>query len=187
MTQAPDPGWPSWASEPVELVAPDPAWQEAGRRAGQSLDAVLGALLVSPVEHVGSTAIPGLPAKPILDLLAEVSDLALAEQVADLLAPQGWHYVPPELDGRPHERFFVQVADDHRVAHLHLLLAGSAQWQDLVRFRDLLRANRQLAADYAALKVTLAEAHREDRERYTAAKYDFVSDVLGRQPSYGAS
>jgi GrpB-like predicted nucleotidyltransferase (UPF0157 family) len=184
---APDPDWPSWATEPVELVAPDPAWLERGRRAGQSLDAVLGAVLVCPVEHVGSTAIAGLPAKPILDLLGVVTDLAVAEQVAALLAPEGWHYVPPELDGRPHERFFVQVSDDHRVAHLHLMQAGSPEAGDLVRFRDLLRADRQLAADYADLKTRLADAHRDDRERYTAAKYDFVIDVLRGQHPRGAT
>jgi len=92
MTTPPrDPDWPSWATEPVELVAPDPAWQQRGRRAGQTLDAALGQLLAGPVEHVGSTAIPGLPAKPILDLLATVTSLDVAEEVAHLLAPEGWH------------------------------------------------------------------------------------------------
>jgi GrpB-like predicted nucleotidyltransferase (UPF0157 family) len=91
------------------------------------------------------------------------------------------------LDGRPHERFFVQVADGHRVAHLHLMQAGSTQREDLVRFRDLLRADRQLAADYADLKTRLADAHREDRERYTAAKHDFVTDVLRGRHSHEAT
>jgi GrpB-like predicted nucleotidyltransferase (UPF0157 family) len=181
--QSPNPDWPSWASEPVELVAPDPAWPERGRQAGQALDAVLGALLVHPVEHVGSTAIAGLPAKPILDLVAAVRDLDVAEQVAVLLAPGGWHYVPPELDGRPHERFFVHVVDGHRAAHLHLMRAGSPRWEDLLRFRDALRANPRLAADYAALKATLADAHREDRERYSDAKRDFVAGVLSGRDS----
>ena len=176
---APDPDWPSWATEPVELVPPDPSWSERGRSAAQALDAALGALLVHPVEHVGSTAIPGLPAKPILDLLATVADLHVAREVAALLAPDGWHYVPPELDGRPHERFFVQVVQGRRAAHLHLMSAASPQWQDLVRFRDVLRGNPRLAADYAALKATLADAHRDDRERYSAAKHDFVAGVLG--------
>jgi len=93
--------------------------------------------------------------------------------------------VPPELDGRPHERFFVQVIDGHRAAHLHLLLAGSPHREDLVRFRDALRADPKLAADYAALKARLAGAHHDDRERYTAAKHDFVAGVL--QGSHGAS
>jgi GrpB-like predicted nucleotidyltransferase (UPF0157 family) len=175
---APDPGWPRWASEPVEVVAPEQGWQRRGELAGQALDAALGGLLVRPVEHVGSTAVPGLPAKPILDLLATVTDLAVAEEAARRLAPEGWHYVPPELDGRPAERFFVQVADDHRVAHLHLVPDGSPQREDVLRFRDALRGNPQLAAEYAALKAALAEAHRADRERYSAAKQDFVEGVL---------
>jgi GrpB-like predicted nucleotidyltransferase (UPF0157 family) len=179
----PDPDWPSWATEPVELVAPDPAWPERGRRAVQALDAALGGLLTSPVEHVGSTAIPGLPAKPILDLLATVADLAVADEVAGLLAPAGWHYLPPELDGRPHERFFVQVVDGHRAAHLHLMWTGSPQRQELLRFRDVLRENPRLAADYASLKAGLADTHRDDRERYTAAKRDFVAGVLSQPTS----
>jgi GrpB-like predicted nucleotidyltransferase (UPF0157 family) len=181
-TQSPDPGWPRWASEPVELMAPDPGWQQRGTRAARSLDAALDGLLVGPVEHVGSTAIPGLPAKPILDLLATVADqaaLAVAEQAARRLAPDGWHYVPPELDGRPYERFFVQVAEDHRVAHLHLMPAGSPHRRDVLRFRDILRADPQLAAEYAALKADLAELHHGDREGYTAAKQGFIAGVLG--------
>jgi GrpB-like predicted nucleotidyltransferase (UPF0157 family) len=174
---APDPDWPRWATEPIELVAPDPSWQQRGQQAARSLDAVLDGLLVRPVEHVGSTAIPGLPAKPILDLLA-TGDLAVAEEAGRLLAPDGWHYVPPELDGRPDERFFVQVADDHRVAHLHLMPDGSPHREEVLRFRDVLRGNRQLAAEYAALKTRLAELHREDRERYSAAKRNFVDGVL---------
>lgn len=135
----PDPDRPSWATEPVELVAPDPAWQERGHRAARSLEAALG---------------------------------------------EGWHYVPPELGGRPHQRFFVQVIDGHRAAQLHLLLTGSPHREDLLDFRDALRGDPTLSADYAALKARLAGAHRHDRERYTAAKHDFVAGVLrGRQPS----
>lgn len=175
---APDPAWPRWATEPVEQVAPGENWQQDGRRAAESLDTALGGLLVLPVEHVGSTAVPGLPAKPVLDLLASVADLAVAEQVAGLLAPDGWHYVPPELDGRSYERFFVRVADDHRVAHLHLVPAGSPHREEVLRFRDLLCGHPRLAADYAALKGRLAEAYGDDRERYSAAKRDFIAGAL---------
>jgi GrpB-like predicted nucleotidyltransferase (UPF0157 family) len=182
-TPTPSPDWPLWATEPVELVAPEQSWQQRGRQAARSVDAALGALLVLPVEHVGSTAIPGLPAKPILDLLGTVADLAVADEAARLLAPGGWHYVPPELDGRPSERFFVQVADDHRIAHLHLMPAGSPHREAVLRFRDILRARPQLAAEYAALKAGLAEAHRDDRERYGAAKQGFIAGVLSGAPA----
>jgi GrpB-like predicted nucleotidyltransferase (UPF0157 family) len=175
---APDPDWPSWATEAVELAAPEADWPERGRLAARSLGTVLAPWLVQPVEHVGSTAIPGLVAKPILDLLAIVADLGIAEEVAELLAPGGWHYVPPELDGRADERFFVQVIGGSRAAHLHLMPADAQRWQDIVRFRDALRGDRQLAAAYGQLKSRLAEQHRDDREGYTAAKRDFVDGVL---------
>lgn len=175
---APDPDWPSWATEAVELAAPEADWPARGRLAGQSLATVLAPWLVLPVEHVGSTAVPGLVAKPILDLIAIVTDLGVAEQVVELLRPEGWHYVPPELDGRADERFFVQVVDSHRAAHLHLMPADARRWQDMVRFRDVLRADQRLAAAYGQLKSRLVEQHRDDREAYTAAKRDFVDGVL---------
>jgi GrpB-like predicted nucleotidyltransferase (UPF0157 family) len=184
--QSPDPSWPSWATEAVRLVPADPAWPERGRAEAAALDALLagqlaGGRLVAPIEHFGSTAVPGLAAKPILDLLAAVTDLDVGPEVALILAPHGWHFVPPELDGRAYERFFVKVVDGHRAAHLHLVLAGSSHWSDRLRFRDRLRGDPQSAADYAALKTRLAAAHAEDRERYSAAKHDFVQNVL-RQP-----
>lgn len=109
----------------MEVHPPDKAWRERGIQAGLLLEAALAAWLVAPVEHVGSTAVPGLPAKPILDLQAAVADLACASRVAATLAPAGWHFVPPELDGCPWRRFFVQIADRHRIAHLHLMTPSS--------------------------------------------------------------
>lgn len=180
---APDPDWPAWATETVELAAPEADWPSRGRLAAQSLTSVLRPWLMEPIEHVGSTAIPGLVAKPILDLLAIVADLGIAEEVAQRLAPAGWHYVPPQLDGRADERFFVQVIGGHRAAHLHLMPADVRRWQDMVRFRDALRGDEQLAAAYGRLKAELAEQHRNDREAYTAAKRDFIDGVLrGERP-----
>ena len=91
------------------------------------------------VEHVGSTAIPSLAAKPILDFQAAVSDLSSAEHLAVVLEPHAWHYGPPETDGgRPWRRFFVKVATSRRVAHLHVMNLGSARWNEQIAFRDAL-------------------------------------------------
>jgi GrpB-like predicted nucleotidyltransferase (UPF0157 family) len=86
--------------------------------------------------------------------------------------------VPPELDGREWERFYVKVAGDRRVAHLHLLEPGTPRWAELLRFRDRLRARPELAAEYAELKRTLAREHAGDREAYTRGKTAFVRRVL---------
>ena len=107
---------PAWAPEPVEVVKYDPAWDEAGPAEGQRLQYLPAPWLAGNVEHVGSTAVPGLAAKATIDLQAPVADPASADAVASTLAPQGWHYVPPELDQRNYRRFYVKVVDDHHVA-----------------------------------------------------------------------
>jgi len=170
--------WPAWATEQVALHPPDTGWQQCGERECQRLDAVLGRWLLAPVEHVGSTAVPGVAAKPILDLQAAVADLACAPRIATVLAPTGWHHVPPALDRRPWRRSFVQVIDGHRSAHLHLMTLGSPRWDEQLTFRDALRADRALAQRYAALKQRLVARHADDREAYTTAKSAFIRAVL---------
>ncbi len=161
--------WPAWAREQVQVHPPDEAWQRRGEQERQLLDATLAAWLVAAVEHVGSTAVPGLPTKPILDLQAVVADLESAPDIAAALAPDTWHYVPPELDGRPWRRLFVKVVDGRRAGNLHVMARGSARWGEQLAFRDALRADPALAQRYATLKQSLAVRHADDREAYTLA------------------
>lgn len=175
--------WPGWATEPVHVVAADPDWAAAGAVAAVELGGLLAPWIVGQVEHVGSTAVPGLDAKAVLDLQAPVVDLECAIEVAETLGPHGWHYVPPELDGRQWRRFLVYVTEDRRTRHLHLLLPGSPRWNDQLAFRDALRADTNLAARYGQLKRTLAAEHSDDREAYTEGKADLVRAVLGGAPS----
>jgi GrpB-like predicted nucleotidyltransferase (UPF0157 family) len=173
--------WPAWATETVEVRPPDPAWRERGERERRLLEASLAPWLVAAVEHVGSTAVPGLAAKPILDLQAAVTDLRVAPRIAATLAPVGWHRVAPDLDRRPWRGFFVKVSSDRRVAHLHVMTTDTARWEEQLRFRDALRADPKLVESYAALKTDLAAQHTLDRESYTAAKSDFIRAVVKQQ------
>jgi len=173
--------WPAWATGPVVIAAADPAWSERGRAACDLLGDVLRPWLTAEgVQHVGSTAVPGLAAKPILDLMAGVGTFDHAAAVAAALAPRGWHLVPPDLDARPWRRLLVEVRDGRRAAHLHLLQPDDHRWSEQLRFRDLLRADPALADRYATLKQRAAAAHPHDREAYTAAKTTFVRDTLAR-------
>lgn len=172
----PDP--PAWATEPVAIAPPEPGWRRRGDEERVRLDALLAAWLAAPVEHVGSTAVPGLAAKPIIDLQAAVADLAVTDEVAATLAPHGWHLVPPHLDRRPWRGFLVRVADGRRWAHLHLMTLATDRWHDQLRLRDALRADPALAAAYADLKHRLATTHPTDREAYTAAKTVFIRQTL---------
>lgn len=175
--------WPVWATARVEVQPADPRWQRLGEQLREELTLSLARWLAAPIEHVGSTAVPGLPAKPVLDLQAVVLDLDCASAVAQAVAGNGWHLVPPELDARPWRRFLVKVAGDVRVAHLHLMAVDCERWVEQLAFRDALRADFDLRRRYAALKQELATHHANDREAYTAGKADFVYTALDRRPT----
>lgn len=173
-----NPPWPAWADEAVEVVDADPEWQLQAQRLRDTLQVLLAPWLTARIEHVGSTAVPDLPAKPIIDLQAAVSDLDEAESMAAVLAPYDWHYVAPELDRRAWRLFFVKVAGGRRIAHLHVMTADTSRWDQQIAFRDALRADSATRADYAALKHSLAQRHSGDREAYSAAKESFIQAVL---------
>lgn len=172
---------PAWAVEGVHLSPYDPRWPDRAARYADELRLVLDQWLLGPIEHVGSTAIPGIVAKPVIDLMAQVTDPdAVVGQAGGTLGGMSWRHVPPELDGRPWRRFFAKVAPDgrQRLAHLHLISAGAARWDQQIRFRDALRASRALRAEYAAVKSRLASTYADDRERYTGEKAAFVVRVM---------
>jgi len=172
--------WPSWATEPITVVDYNPEWPQRAQNEREHLLQLLTPFLVGEIEHIGSTAIPGFVAKPIIDLQAPLRDLADADIVAPILAPHGWHYVPRKLDQRPYRRFFVKVANDHRSAHLHLMRLGAARLDQQLAFRDALRTCPDLVRAYGRLKVELAHRHGGDREAYTAGKQRFIQDALAR-------
>lgn len=169
---------PTWADEPVHIVPHDATLLAEGDRLRRELDTLLKPWLERPAEHVGSTAVPGLPSKPIVDLLGPVRDLDAAEDAVATLAASGWELVPPELDIRPWRRFFVLPRDGARKAHLHLVAHDHPRCREMSAFRDHLRRDRRTAAAYGRLKQRLAKDHVLDREAYTHAKAHFVDEVM---------
>ena len=172
---------PSWATEPIAIVDPDPSWPVQAAELRGQLSGLLARWLTTEIHHVGSTSVLGLAAKPILDLMAGVADLDAAPEIAATLAGHGWHYVPPQLDERDYRRFFVQVVDGHRHAHLHLMRPDAEEWSRHLVFRDRLRADATLRDGYAELKRRLAAAHAGDREAYTEAKSGFINAALNNR------
>lgn len=118
----------------------------------------------------------GLEAKPIIDVLVGVRDLETARACFEPLAELDYLYAP-YLPEEMH--WFCKPDPAHRTHHLHLVPVGSPRYRDELTFRDRLRANPELAADYAALKRDLAARHPNDRETYTANKSTFIAAVLG--------
>jgi GrpB-like predicted nucleotidyltransferase (UPF0157 family) len=171
---------PPWATEPVDLVDADPSWTDRGEQERIHLETLLAPWLIARIEHIGSTAIPGLPAKPIIDLQAAVTDLSVSDSIVAVLAAHDWHSVDPGLDQRPWRRLLVKVTDGRRSAHLHVMAPDTPRWYQQIAFRDALRADPTMTADYAALKRVLAAQHTGDREAYSAAKGNFIRTVLDR-------
>jgi GrpB-like predicted nucleotidyltransferase (UPF0157 family) len=176
---------PPWAYEQPEVHSHDPRLIEQAEIERARLAELLEPWLVDGVvEHVGSTSVPGLAAKPVIDLMAQVADLdAVVDQAGQKLNADGWHYVPPDLDsGGSWRRFFVKPdpSGQHRYAHLHLIQAGHERWAQQLEFRDALRRDDELATTYANLKRRLTAEHPHDREAYTEAKAEFIIDALRR-------
>ena len=165
------------ASAPVVLVAYDPEWPARFALEQGSLEQVLSPWLQGGVHHIGSTAIPGLAAKPIIDMLAGVNDLEAAQEATEALRDQGYVCAPHRAHEAHHFEKPAREPSDLRYG-LHLTEPGSGLWRERLAFRDALRADPSLATRYEALKRRLAVEHSADVTSYTAGKREFVVGVL---------
>jgi len=161
---------------PIEIVAADAAWPARFELERQALTQALGPWLTGPVEHIGSTAVPGLAADAVIDIMAGVASLDTSRPAIDAAPALGYCYDPYRPD-RGH--WFCKPSPACRTHHRHLVPFGSEQWRGTLAFRDYLRAHPADAAEYAALKMQLARQYRDDREAYTQAKSAFISRVTG--------
>jgi GrpB-like predicted nucleotidyltransferase (UPF0157 family) len=165
------------SDEPVSLLPYDSNWPRLFEEERGRLAEVLAPWLVGPIEHIGSTAIPGLIAKPIIDIMAAVADLPSSLEARAVLAPLDYEYFPYRPDVM---HWFCKPSPAHRTHHLHLVPAGSSLWGDRVLFREYLRVTPRAATEYAELKLALAREFEHDREAYTNGKSDFVRRALER-------
>lgn len=152
----------------------------AGTPAGDSVN----------IQHIGSTSVPGLAAKPVIDVLLGADTLTVVEAKIDALARHGYRYVPKYERELPMRRYFVRDEGEHPRVHLHAVVRGAALWNQHIAFRDALLANPTLRADYQALKLDLAARHANDKSAYTAAKSPFIQaalDALAAGSDPGAS
>ena len=161
----------------VRVVAYDPRWPPLYRAEADRLLAAVAPLPLA-LEHIGSTAVPGLGAKPILDILAGYPEGGLPGEYVAALSKAG--YVHRGEQGIPGREFFRR--GDPRAYHVHLTRRGSSFWRDHLEFRDRLRAEASLRDAYDRLKRELAARFPTNREAYIDGKTGFVHGVLGRGP-----
>jgi GrpB-like predicted nucleotidyltransferase (UPF0157 family) len=174
--------------EEVAIVPYDARWPERFRQEEQHLRTVLPRELLGCIEHYGSTAVPGLAAKPIVDMLIEVTDLvATRAHVAPVLEAEGYDYFwRPTFgdDVPPWYAWFIKrdQPGGSRTHHLHMITKTAEfadHWRALL-FRNYLRTHPDVARDYSAMKVRLAEEHRHDRIAYTRGKSEFIAEVMAK-------
>ncbi|MGS2619825.1 GrpB family protein [Micromonospora sp. LZ34] len=166
----------------VHLEDYDPSWPVRYAEEAELLTGTLQGRLVA-VEHVGSTSVPGLAAKPVIDILAAVRSFDGFPQLVERLAGIGYIYTPESEADDPSRRVFRKGPEDVtrlRTHHLHITEQGSHYWRRLVAFRDYLRSHPADADRYLALKRDLAARHATDPQRYTREKREFVREMETR-------
>jgi GrpB-like predicted nucleotidyltransferase (UPF0157 family) len=159
----------------IRISEYDRAWPDSFARERAELEAAIGRWAVGGIHHVGSTAVPGLAAKPIVDILVGVEDLESSRACFEPLAQIEYLYAP-YLSEQMH--WFCKPHPQRRTHHLHLAPVGGRRYADELAFRDRLRAEGGLAEEYADLKRDLAARFGDDRDAYTAAKTEFIRRAL---------
>lgn len=159
--------------EPMEIVPYDPVWPATFAEWRDRLAAALGGAAVA-IEHIGSTAVPGLAAKATIDILVEVSDVDDEERYVRQIGSLG---VPLRSRDRAH-RYFRPVAPNPRAVHVHVAGVGSDWSDEHLLFRDYLRAHPDVVEEYGGLKRRLAEEYPTERVIYTDLKGGFIRETL---------
>jgi GrpB-like predicted nucleotidyltransferase (UPF0157 family) len=160
---------------PVHLSPYDPGWPGLFEAERGRVEAAIGPWISGGVEHVGSTSVPGLAAKPIIDIMVGVKDLEEARGAFVGLAELGYLHAPykPEI-----MHWFCKPSVKERTHHLYLMQEDSSEWRARIAFRDYLRTDPETAHSYEQLKQELADRFRNDREAYTRAKAEFIARVV---------
>jgi GrpB-like predicted nucleotidyltransferase (UPF0157 family) len=151
-----------------------PCWPELFAHEAAAIEGAIGSWITGGIHHVGSTAVPGLTAKPVIDIAVGVTDLTSSKPCIQVLAGLGYRYFPYRT-GVMH--WFCKPGPTKRTHHLHLLPTGSPRFVAELAFRDNLRAHPTEARRYQRLKQRLAAQYRHDREAYTEGKAALVAEL----------
>jgi GrpB-like predicted nucleotidyltransferase (UPF0157 family) len=159
---------------PIQIDAYDPSWPARFEAERVLLAQRLQPWLAGPIEHIGSTAVPGLMAKPVIDIMGGVASLEASRAAIPALRELRYLYYPYRAEVM---HWFCKPSDQERTHHLHLVPFEAPLWHARLKFRDALRADAALAQRSQELKLELATRFRDDREAYTEHKTAFIQAV----------
>ncbi|HEY4670198.1 MAG TPA: GrpB family protein [Tepidiformaceae bacterium] len=168
------PGRDEASAGSIEVVDYDPEWPALFEAEAERIRAACGRVVVE-IEHIGSTSVPGLAAKPIIDIMPGVEDIAGARARLEA-GMRGLGYESLGEYGIPGRLYFRKGVP--RSHHVHVFEVGKPEWRKHLLFRDYLRAHGEAVEEYAAMKRRLAARHRTAREAYTDAKSPFIQGIL---------
>jgi len=166
----------------ISISPPDPLWPSVFEDEKKHLATCLPPALVRRIEHFGSTAVPGLCAKPVVDILVEVTDLEKTRlRIAPMLELQGYDFFwrPSHDDDNPpfYAWFIKRAQDGKRTHHIHMVEKSFEHHWDRLLFRDYLIDHPDVAREYGELKKELCTKHHADRVAYTKAKSEFIARI----------
>ena len=164
-------------TQSIEIIEYNSAWPAQFLAEQDVLQTALAKWLVGDIEHIGSTAVIGLAAKAVIDIMAPVASLEGSRGAIAAAESVGYCYYPYKPDEM---HWFCKPSPEVRTHHLQLVPLGSRTWVERLAFRDALRQNPASAQEYAALKRRLAQDFANDREAYTDAKAPFIKKVLAQ-------
>ena len=159
----------------VKLLLYNPKWKESFEKEKRRLQKVLGDLVIS-IEHVGSTSVPGVSAKPIIDIAIVVKSIKSSDKFTKLLQGLGYQY--KQDDNVPGRLFFTKGSENKRTHYIHIIELGGKEWKNLILFRDYLLSHKQAVIAYNKLKNKLAEDYSSDRKSYTSGKNDLIGSII---------
>jgi len=166
---------------PVEICEYDSTWTLKFEKQKRDITNALGNKVLA-IEHIGSTAVPGLGAKPIIDIMVGLRQLNDAEDCIEPLKKIGYEYVPELETETPERRYFQKGPSNvpRKHYHLHMVEIHSEFWNTHILFRDYLRTHPLSAQEYFRLKKDLAAKYRLNREAYTEAKTKFIKSTIAK-------
>ena len=161
----------------IIIEAYNPIWQELFEQERKSLTGIFNGVDFK-IEHIGSTSIVGLGAKPVIDLMVGLSDFSIANHLVEDIEKLGYQYISEYEITMPYRRFFIKENDEKRTHHIHMVKLNSDFWIKHLAFRNHLRENIQTKEEYYQLKKKLASLKWKSGDDYANAKSEFINRVL---------
>ena len=158
----------------VELLEHCESWKINAQNEIVCLKGILGEHAID-IQHVGSTSICGIHAKPIIDIAVGIADFENAKMLIQLLSEQGYVYADEDT---PEKMLFLKCEGEKKTHHIHFVKYDGKEWNDYVNFRDYLNTHPKKAMQYDALKVRLCQQFSQDRVQYTTGKHALISHLL---------